>query len=204
MKKIIGFCYLLFFLSTTALAQGPYIAIEGGGAFPLGTFSSDVKEGAGYAKIGFNGAASVGYKLSDQLSAGIRAVFAQNNPEDVGNIFAEISPWNSTAILGAVKTSYAITEALYIEGEVNGGIMFLSFPAANISIGGINVSREAESGQGLALGAGAGLKAYLAKDFAFKLGFHYVGSKPSYSVGNFDFSQRIDLLLLNFGIVFEL
>lgn len=195
---------LLIFSQTSTFSQGLYFSLEGGPGIPLGKFSSQTQEGAGYAKIGFNGAASAGYKFSDQMSAGVRAIFTQNKLDDSNSIFSEISPWNSTSILAAIKTSYAITDFLYAEGEINTGIMILNYPVGNISLGGINIGQEERTGNGVVLGAGAGLKINIMEDFAFKFGVHYVGGKPSYTSGNRDFSQRIDLLLLNFGIVFEM
>lgn len=204
MKKITVLIPMLVFMHFSSFSQGVYFALEGGPGIALGKFASDSKDGAGYAKTGFNGSASLGYKFSDEISAGIRGIFTQNSFEDPNNIFTEVSPWNSTSILAAIKTSYAITDFLYAEAEINTGIMILNYPVGNLSIGGINIGQEERSGNGIVLGGGAGLKANIVDDFAFKFGVHYVGGKPSYTEGNRDFSQRIDLLLLNFGIVFEI
>jgi len=203
MKKYFSLLAILLFSSSFVFSQGPYLSLEGGAAFPLGNFSAEEGSGVGYAKTGFNGAASLGYKFSDRFAAGVKAVFSQNNP-DANPVFTEISPWNSTSLLGAIKTSQALSETLYFEGEVNGGLMFLTFPAATLNIGGLTVNREAKTGNGLAYGAAAGLKMYLADDFALRFGLNYLGSKPSYSENSFEFEQKIDLLLLNWGIVFEL
>ncbi|MEM8889067.1 MAG: hypothetical protein AAGD28_13870, partial [Bacteroidota bacterium] len=117
MKKIFGLLVSVLLVSPIAYGQGGYLGLEGGAAFPLGKFSATEDAGAGFAKIGFNGSASVGYKFSDRFAAGIRAIFAQNNPEGPNSTFIELNPWNSTAILAAAKTSQAITQDLYVEIE---------------------------------------------------------------------------------------
>ena len=194
----------VFLMFPIAYGQGAYVGLEGGAAFPLGKFSASEDAGAGFAKIGFNGTASAGYKFSDRFAAGIRAIFAQNNPEGPNSVFVELNPWNSTSILAAAKTTQAITQDLYVEIEGNAGIMFLEFPAADLIIGGITINREPNTGNGFAFGLGAGLKYYLADDFALKFGLHYVGAEPSYTTSLSEFSQRVDILLLNWGILFEL
>ncbi|MDW3649416.1 MAG: outer membrane beta-barrel protein [Bacteroidia bacterium] len=204
MKKVFGLLFTVLLFSPIVYGQGAYLGLEGGAAFPLGKFSANSDAGAGYAKAGFNGSASVGYKFSDRFSAGLRAIFAQNNPEGPNSVFLELNPWNSTSILAAAKTSQAITKDLYVEIEGNAGIMFLEFPAADIVIGGFTINREAGSGNAFAFGLGSGLKYYLADDFALKFGLHYIGAEPSYTTSLSEFSQRVDILLLNWGILFEL
>lgn len=204
MKKIISLISLLIFTYAVSLSQGVYVSVEGGPSLALGKFAADSDDGAGFAKTGFNGSASVGYRFSDEMSVGIRGIFTQNAVDNSNSVFTDITPWNSTSILAAIKGSYAISDFFSAEAELNTGIMILTYPVGNISIGGINIGQNEREGNGIVLGGGLGALAHITDNFAARLGVHYIGGKPSYTENNRDFSQRIDLLFVNFGIVFEI
>ncbi|MEO1214156.1 MAG: outer membrane beta-barrel protein [Bacteroidota bacterium] len=204
MKKTLPLLILSLLFSFSTFSQGIYLGLEGGAAFPLGKFSATEDAGAGFAKIGFQASAYGGYKFSDRLAVGIRTVFSQHMPEGNNSTFVELNPWNKSSILAAIKTSQAITKDIYAELEGNVGIMFLEFPAADIIIGGITINRESNSGNGLAFGLGAGIKYYLENNFALRFGLNYVGAEPSYTNSIGEFSQRVDILLLSWGVLFEI
>ena len=191
----------LLFISYSFAQSGPYISLEGGLAMPLGKFAgnSDILQD-GYAKAGLDGAAGLGYRISENFALGAKLIYTHNKLDGPENIFPNITPWKSTAIMGNAILSYPLSDAFFLEGEVNLGYWMAQFPAANITGG----NREAETGSGFGYGAGVGAKYMLAEDFGFKLGINYLGSNPSYEGLILTFDQKIDILTLNWGIIFQL
>ena len=202
MKKILAIIIISLFCFHTVHAQGGiYISLEGGLALPVGKFGgkSEILED-GYAKAGLDGIASAGIRLTENLGIGVKLAYIHNKLDGPENVFTNITPWKSTAILGALSYAHPLNESLYFEGELDAGYWMTQFPEANFA-GNIRV---AETGGGFGYGVGVGLKYMLAEDFGFKLSANYLGSNPAFKGALFTFSQKVDIIAFNWGIVFQL
>ncbi len=193
----------LFLTFSGVHAQRVAIQFEGGPSFPLGAFGADTGSDAGYARTGWTGAASIGYAFTDMVRGGVKAAFLAHGVKE-GVPFVEVSPWNSTAILGAIVLSAPLSDAFFVEANAGVGLLFTQFPAASLSIGGVQVNRAAQTGNGLGYEVGAGMRYMLSRDFALRLGLNYLGGKPSFEQNGTNFEQKIGAASVNWGIMFML
>ena len=204
MKNILILTAAMLFVLSGVHAQRFVIQIEGGPSFPLGAFGADEGSDAGYARMGWTGAVSIGYAFTDNVRGGVKAAFLAHGVKEGAVPFVEVSPWNTTAILGAIVLSSPLSDAIFVEGNAGAGLLFTQFPAASLSIGGVQVNRAAETGQGLGYEVGAGMRYMLSRDFALRLGVNYLGGKPSFEQNGTTFEQKIGAASVNWGIVFML
>lgn len=192
----------LFLIPTTethAQNTGLYVSFEGGPAFPMGAYSAQSGDQAGYAEMGLNGTAGVGFRLTEFLALGARFAFTQN-PVHPDASFLEETPWKSNFFMADVTADVPVGSRFAIEGNVSAGYNQTTFPDGNFSLGNIEISNDGGKGSGFGYGAGLGIRYFMDDYVSFRLGANYLGTNPDLESGNESIDQPINLLTTNFGI----
>jgi len=185
---------------TQAQSTGLYVSFEGGPAFPTGTYGSSEGDEAGYAQVGINGTAGVGFRLTRNLALGAKLAFTQN-PSDDGSGLLEDSPWVTNYYMADLTGNLPLGENFSLEGNVMAGYGRTQFPDGTFELGDITIYNDGSTGGGLALGAGLGLRYWLGDYVSFKLGATYLGSNPNLEDSGDEIPQNIRLATANFGIM---
>ena len=181
-----------------------YASFSAGPAFPLGTFAAAGVDETGRARIGLNAMLSIGRKYSDQFSLGVRGYLMLNSTWGFPNIWLEEDDWKSHAYLAAMKHTHALSKNLFLEGEVNLGLMFTDFATGYFVVRGVNTRGFPRKGRGLAYGLNVGLKYFFDTNFAFQLSAQYLGANPLVKLPMGEYRQNVQLSLLNWGVIVEL
>jgi hypothetical protein len=189
---------LIFVATTQAQNQGVYFTFAGGPSFPTGAYSDMEGDGSGYAELGINGTAGVGFRLNEMLSLGGRFAFTQN-PVDPSATFLEETPWKSNFFLADITAGIPVGSSLSVEASLLGGFAQTLFPDGSFNIGDFSFTNEGGKGGGAALGGELGLRYWLDDYISFKLGATYLGSNPTLGDEN-QIEQKIRMLNTNFGI----
>ncbi|MEM8889065.1 MAG: hypothetical protein AAGD28_13860 [Bacteroidota bacterium] len=197
---------LLFFscLFWESQSQGIYASFSAGPAFPSGTFAASDIDDTGRARIGLQGMLSIGHKYSDKFAIGVRAYLILNEAWGFPTIWLSENDWRSRAFLASFRHSRAIGKKLYLEGELNLGLMYTKFASGYFVVSRVNTGIFPRKGRGISYGLNVGLKYFFDKNFAFQLSAQYLGANPMMKFGGTEYRQQVHLNLLNWGVIFEL
>ena len=205
MKRLIAITgFIIFSVSLIRAQNGLVISLEAGPTFPIGNFGQENEGEDGYAKSGWAGSGSAAYQINENIRVGAKGGFLTNGVQENAIDFVDNSPWESAVILGQVTFSQPLSSNLFLELEGGAGLIQTKFPDATISIGGFNLTRNGETGRGLAWQLGGGFRYDLSRDFAFRLSGNYLNGKPGFDDGGERYTQDIGLINLNWGILFML
>jgi len=181
-----------------------YASFSAGPAFPSGAFAASDIDDTGRARIGLQGTLSIGRIYSDEFAIGVRGYLILNQAWSFPNIYLLENDWKSRAFMASFRHSRAIRKKLYIDGELNLGMMYTKFASGYFVVSSVNPGRLPLRGRGLAYGLNVGLKYFFDKNFAFQLSAQYLGANPMMKLGRTEYRQQVHLSLLNWGVIFEL
>lgn len=190
---------LSFNLNTQAQNTGIYVTFEGGPAFPLGSYRASESASAGYAQLGINGTAAVGFRLNNYLALGGKFAFTQN-PVAPEATFLEETPWRSNFFMADLTLNYPFDDRFALEGNLSGGYAQTEFPDGDFEIGNFNIYNEGGKGSGFGYGAGLGLRYFLDDYVSFKLGANYLAANQELNSNGNTVNQSVNLLTTNFGV----
>lgn len=201
MRHLITTLCLFPLLLGLASAQhtGLYITFSGGPAFPTGAYGDQSGDGSGYAQLGINGTAGVGFRLSRYLALGAKFAFTQNPTMDDGPL-VEDSPWKNNFFLADLTGNLPLGSRFDLEANLMAGYNQAQFPDGSFQLGSLTINNEGGSAGAFAMGGGLGLRYWLDDYVSFKLGATYLGSNPSLEQGENSIPQNVRLLTTNFGI----
>jgi hypothetical protein len=133
MKKICLFLIsLLLFLDVSAQDKKS-VSFSLGMATPKGDLTSkDLYNGGGFAKTGANFDVAYNYDLVPNFGLGA-VLRGQHHGLDAQSMSEEIGQWNMIALMIGFNTSIPITEKLYIDFNMAGGIANFYSPEIKVS-----------------------------------------------------------------------
>lgn len=209
MKKIcLLLVSLLLFLEVSA-QEKRYVSFSLGMATPTGDLKSkDLYNGSGFAKTGANFDIAFNYDIIPNFGMGL-VLRGQNHGLDAQAMSEEIQSSNSTetgnwkmiALMVGLNTSIPITEKLYLDINMAGGVANFYSPDIKISYTSPGANWKIYVGPGSTFAPVAmvamGFKYYIASSTFILLKGDFLISKPEFD--NLEFISTVPSAITEFG-----